>query len=95
MADFEAATLFHVRDMKTWTKSAMRNYYLDPAILFVEIGRRDDGCPSIAHSGYYVKPHCDSDFCQAIGSVSKADFGPFSTANAARKWSAKNLAAAD
>lgn len=95
MADFEAATPCHVRDMKTWTKSAMHKYYLDPAILFVEIGRHDDGCQIGVHSGYYVKPHCDPDCCQAIGGVSKADFGPFSTAIAARRWSAKNLAAAD
>lgn len=95
MADFEAATPIHVRDMKTWTKSAMRNYYLDPAILFVEIGRRGGERPSSTHPGYYVKPHCDPDCCQAVGGISKADFGPFSTANAARRWSARNLAAVD
>jgi hypothetical protein len=95
MADFESAAVFHVRDMKTWTKSAMRNYYLDPAILFVEIGRRDDERPASVHPGYYVKPHCDPDCCQAIGNIPKADFGPFSTAVAARKWSARNLAAVD
>ncbi len=95
MAEFDAATLFHVKDMKTWTKSAMRNYYLDPAILFVETGRRDDGRPSAAHSGYYVKPHCDPDCCHAIGRPLKVDFGPFPTAIAARKWSARNLAVVD
>jgi hypothetical protein len=95
MADFESAAVFHVEDMKTWTKSAMRNYYLDPAILFVEIGRRDDERLASAHPGYYVKPHCDPDCCQAIGGIAKGDFGPFSTAIAARKWSARNLAAAD
>jgi hypothetical protein len=95
MADFESAAVFHVEDMKTWTKSAMRNYYLDPAILFVEIGRRDDERPASVHPGYYVKPHCDPDCCQAIGNIPKADFGPFSTAIAARKWSARNLAAVD
>jgi len=81
--------------MKTWTKSAIRNYYLDPDILFVEVEARDAGGEPIAQAGYYVAPHCDPGCCQAIGGVSRVDLGPFLTANAARKWSVKNLAMID
>lgn len=82
-------------DMKIWTQSAIRNYYLDPEILFVEIESRDAGRQPIAQAGYYVAPHCDPDGCQAVGALSRADLGPFLTANAAREWSAKNLASID
>ncbi len=79
--------------MKSWTKSAIRNYYLDPVILFLEVEPRNDaGRVAIAHAGYYVAPHCDPDCCQAFGGVSKVDLGPFPTADEARRWSAKNLA---
>jgi hypothetical protein len=82
-------------DMKTWTKSAIRNYYLDPPIVFVDAEPSDAGGEPIAHAGYYVAPHCDPNCCQAIGGISKNDLGPFPTANAARKWSVKNLATID
>jgi hypothetical protein len=81
--------------MRTWTKSALRNYYLDPLIVFLEVELRDAGRVPIARTGYYVAPHCDPDCCQAMGGVSRVDLGPFPTANAARKWSVKNLAAID
>jgi hypothetical protein len=82
-------------DMKTWTKSAIRNYYLDPAVRFLEIGPRDNGATPIARAGYYIAPHCDPDCCQAIDGVARVDLGPFLTANAARKWSVRNLASID
>jgi hypothetical protein len=75
--------------MRTWTKSALRNYYLDPLIVFLEVEPRAGRVP-IAHAGYYVMPHCEPDCCQA-----RADLGPFPTASAARKWCVKNLAAVD
>ena len=81
--------------MKTWTKSAIRTYYRDPAIRFVDAGSRDDGGEPVAHAGYYIAPHCDPDCCEAIRRVSKVDLGPFLTADAARRWSAKNLASID
>lgn len=76
-------------DMRAWTASAIRKYYLDPEIVFVaaERGRRG----RLIQTGYYVAPHCDPECCQAFGGVSKSDFGPFLTPDAARAWSVKNM----
>jgi hypothetical protein len=81
--------------MKTWTRSAIRSYYLDPVILFLGIGAGGQGRPPIVRAGYYVSPHCDPDCCQAMGGVSQLHLGPFPSAAAAREWSARNLAATD
>jgi hypothetical protein len=81
--------------MKTWTKSAIRNYYLDPPIVLVEVEPNDAGGEPIANTGYYFAPHCDPDCYPAMGVTSKVDFGPFPTADAARNWSVKNLATID
>lgn len=76
--------------MKKWTESAMRSYYLDPEIVFLDAGHRHQ--ERIAtEKGYYVSPHCDPDCCQAFGKVSKVDLGPFPTAAKARQWSAENM----
>jgi hypothetical protein len=81
-----------MNDMRAWTASAMRNYYLDPTIVFLDAGHRDSGRVGITQEGYYVAPHCDPDCCQAFGGISKFDFGPFLTADDARTWSVKNMA---
>jgi len=97
MPNKSAAGAIHIEDMdmKTWTKSAIRNYYLDPVIQLLGIGARNAGGDAIAHAGYYIAPHCDPDCCQIIDGVSRVDLGPFLTAKAARKWSARNLASID
>ena len=75
--------------MRAWTASAIRSYYLDPEIVFVDAGRRGRG--RLIHTGYYVAPHCDPECCQAFGGISKSDFGPFLTPDDARAWSVKNM----
>ena len=80
--------------MKTWTMSAIRNYYLNPEIVFVDAGHRDPA-NVLAREGYYIAPHCDPDCCEFFGGVSRADFGPFLTADNAREWSVKNMVSTD
>jgi hypothetical protein len=78
-------------DMRAWTASAIRNYYLDPEIVFLDAGHREPGRRASHPTGYYVAPHCDPDCCGAFGGMSKSDFGPFLTPDAARTWSVKNM----
>jgi hypothetical protein len=92
ISDETAAGASHIGGMKIWTRSAIRNYYLDPVILFLEAEPRDAGRVPVEHAGYYIAPHCDPDCCHAFGGISKVDIGPFPSAVEARKWSARNLA---
>jgi hypothetical protein len=78
-------------NMRAWTASAIRSYYLDPEIVFLDAGHREPGRVRLTQTGYYVAPHCDPDCCGAFGGVSKSDFGPFLTPDAARTWSVKNM----
>jgi hypothetical protein len=77
--------------MRAWTASAIRNYYLDPEIVFLSAGHSDPGRVRLSQTGYYVTPHCEPDCCQAFGRVSGSSFGPFRTPADARAWSARNL----
>ena len=81
-----------MNDMRAWTASAIRNYYLDPEIVFLDAGHRKPGRVRLTQAGYYVAPHCDPDCCQTFGGISKSDFGPFLTPDDARAWSVKNMA---
>jgi hypothetical protein len=81
--------------MKAWTASAIRNYYLDPEIVFVEAGHRGPGHRHLTQAGYYVAPHCEPDCCQAVGGISRFDFGRFLTPDDARTWSVTNMAMID
>jgi len=78
-------------NMRAWTASAIRSYYLDPEIVFLDAGHREPGRVRLTRTGYYVAPHCDPDCCGAFGGVSKSNFGPFLTPDAARTWSVKNM----
>jgi hypothetical protein len=79
--------------MKAWTASAILNYYLDPEIVFVEAGHRcRPGHRHLTQAGYYVAPHGGPDCCQALGGISRFDFGPFLTPDGARTWLVKNMA---
>ena len=49
----------HMIDMRAWTASAIRSYYLDPEIVFLDAGHREPGGVRLTQSGYYVAPHCD------------------------------------
>jgi len=80
-----------MNDMRAWTASAVRNYYLDPEIVFLDAGNREPGSVRLTQSGYYIAPHCDPDCCQAFGGISQSTFGPFFTPDDARAWSVKNM----
>jgi hypothetical protein len=82
----------NMNDMRAWTASAIRKYYLNPEIVFLNAGHRDPEHARPTRAGYYVAPYCDPDCCQAFGGISKSDFGPFLTPDDARAWSVKNMA---
>jgi hypothetical protein len=75
--------------MKIWTASAIRRYYLDPAIQFFRAGDGDIGGPSMR--GYYILPHDRPERGDDFAHVALADLGPFATSGEAGKWSRKNL----
>jgi hypothetical protein len=77
--------------MRTWAASALDNYYRDPLVVFLPKGASADGVGTASAAGYFITPHCDPDCCDAFGSVSTVDFGPFATAAKAREWSQTNL----
>ena len=76
--------------MRAWTQSALRQYYLDPPVVFLNKGINDGLETVIVTAGFYISPHCDPDCCGMLG-ISILTMGPFRTAGAARKWSRDNL----
>lgn len=85
----ERATGQLALSMKTWTASAIRRYYLDPAIQFFRAADGDTSGPSAP--GYYIVPHDRPERGDDVERVAAADLGPFATSGEAGKWSRKNL----
>lgn len=78
--------------MLPWTLSALRQYYRDPPVVFLNEGTNEGVEPAIVTAGFYISPHCDPDCCGALG-ISILLMGPFRSAGDAQKWSRNNLVA--
>jgi hypothetical protein len=85
----ERATERLALSKKIWTASAIRRYYLDPAIQFFRAGSR--GARGSAARGYYIIPHDRPERSDDFAGVAASDLGPFATSGEAGKWSCKNL----
>jgi len=83
-----AATLWWL--VRPWTASALKQYYLDPPVVFLTKGANTGIETVILTAGYYVSPHCEPDCCGTLG-ISILSMGPFRSAGAARKWSRNSL----
>jgi hypothetical protein len=72
----------------TMTYDITEGYYHDPAISYVRAGERSDfrGGPAKL-DGWYIDPFCQVGCCRP--------WGPFTSEEAAREWSARVLATDD
>lgn len=78
--------------MKSWSLSAMDQYYFDPEIQFLSAIKREGAKREGAKSkGYFIVPHCDPDCCAAFGGIATSKLGPFKTRIKARDWSRNNM----
>jgi hypothetical protein len=69
--------------MEVWTVGALRAYYRDPMIVWLEAGSKAVGGPLPTH-GYYVFGHSG-------GPEQFRPAGPFKGLFEAREWSQRNL----